>query len=186
MARTKNIRGMAGQCKFNETSVRPETWNIKDNCIGDCTTRAMTFALNGEMTYNQVEKEQYRLASAMGGVRNRIGIFDQILLRRGWKWIQLSKCISRGEIAVRLAKRLPNVTALTLSRSHIAAVKGGELIDTWDSRGGQCYAILVPGDVLNEAIWAIDLERDDVECTLIGKPMFVRSRKRRVRHWVWP
>ena len=45
MARTKNIRGMAGQCKFNETSVRPETWNIKDNCIGDCTTRAMTFAL---------------------------------------------------------------------------------------------------------------------------------------------
>lgn len=186
MARTKNIRGIAGTCRFNETNVRPATWNIHDNCLGDCTTRALTFALNGEMSYNQVETEQYRLASILGTVRNRMGTWDQILIRKGWRWIQFSKCISRGEIAVRLAKRLPGVTALAVSRTHVACVKGGELIDTWDSRGGKCYAMLVPGEVLNEAVWAIDLTRDDVDCTVVGKPTFIRSTKRRRRrHWVW-
>lgn len=187
MAKTKNIRGIAGTCRFNETNVRPDTWNIHDNCSGDCTTRAMTYALDGEMTYDQVEELQYRYAKMMRTVRNKVGTFDQILIRKGWRWIQFSKCIPRGEIAVRLAKRVPEVTALALSRSHIAAVKGGELIDTWDSRAGRCYAIMVPGEALNQALWAIDLTRDDVECTVVGCPKLVRSRKRKTRrsHWVW-
>ena len=190
MARTKNIRGIAGTCKFNETNVRPETWNAHDNCLGDCTTRALTFALNGEMSYNEVEALQYRYAKIMGTVRNRMGTWDQILQRKGWRWIQLDKCIKRGELAILLAKRAPGVTALAVSRTHVACVKDGELIDTWDSRGGLCYAILVPKSAVDDVIWAINLDCKKVTATLVkewGKPQFIRSRKRRVRrsHWVW-
>ena len=151
---------------------------------------ALTFALNGEMSYNEVEELQYRYAKIMGTVRNRMGTWDQILQRKGWRWIQLDKCIKRGELAIRIAKRAPGVTALAVSRTHVACVKDGELIDTWDSRGGLCYAILVPKSAVDDVIWAINLDCKKVTATLVkewGKPQFVRSRKRRVRrsHWVW-
>ena len=102
MARTKKIRGAASACVFKETNVRPDTWNIHDNCSGDCTTRAIVAALEGAMSYDEVEREQYRLAKKMRSVRNRTGVYDKILVTRGWRWIQLGKCMTRGEVAVRL------------------------------------------------------------------------------------
>ena len=172
---------LARLCRFNApTNVRPDNWNSHDNCKGDCTTRAITYALNGEMTYAEVEKEQYRLAAAYGTHRNTTGTYDQILVNRGWRWIQFSKCVSRGEVAVYLAKSLgKDVTALTLSRTHIAAVKNGELIDTWDSRGGKVFAVLVPEEWSMAAIVAIK-QNASINCTLVPKsdsPNLVRSRR---------
>ena len=171
MATQKKIKGIAGQCVWEETNVRPDTWNAKDNCIGDCTTRSIVTVLAGEMTYNEVEDEQYRLAKIFHSRRNRTGVYDQILANRGWKWIQLSKPMSRGEVAVRLAKKLPNLKALTLSKKHIAAVEGGKLIDTWDSRAGRVFAIMVPGDstTINQAVWCLDWDVDGLECTVLPK-----------------
>lgn len=180
MARVKKIRGTAANCVFKETNVRPDTWNIKDNCSGDCTTRAIVAALDGAMTYDEVEAEQYRLAKEMHSVRNRTGVYDKILVTRGWRWIQLGKCMTRGEVAVRLKFYMPDACALTLSRSHIATVKNGELIDTWDSRAGRVFAILVPYEKQNAAIEAmVGYEPSKVGMNNI--PRLVRSCHRRRR-----
>lgn len=183
MARTKNIRGVAGGCVFKETNVRPDTWNIKDNCCGDCTTRAIVYALEGTMTYAEVEAEQYRIAREKHAVRNRTGVYDRILVERGWRWIQLSKCMTRGEVAVRLKHYMPGVCALTLSRTHIAAVKNGELLDTWDSRAGRVFAILIPYEYLHYAIQAME-GYDPCKVGMNGVPKLVRSchRMRRYRN----
>ena len=178
----KKLNEIARRCGFTPTDVRPETWNTKDNCSGDCTTRALVAALNGTMTYDEVEAEQYRLAKEMRSRRNRTGVYDKILVTQGWRWIQLSKCLTRGEVAVRLKFYIPNVTALTLSRSHIAAVRNGELIDTWDSRGGQVYAIMVPYEHQRAVIEAMA----GIECHKVNQnstPKLVRSRKSRHRFW---
>lgn len=161
----------ADMCDWVNMSNRPDTYNTRDNCKGDCTTRALTFCLSGEMTYNEVEDEQYRLAKVLGRRRNCTGVYDQILARKGWKWIQLSKTMARGEVAVRLAKKLPNLKALTLSRKHIAAVEGGKLIDTWDSRADRVFAIMVPGDsnTINQAVWCLDWDVDGLECTVLPR-----------------
>ena len=164
-------------CGFTPTNVRPDTWNIKDNCRGDCTTRAMT--------YDEVEAEQYRLAKKMHSRRNRTGVYDVILKTQGWRWIQLSKCMARGEVAMRLKHYLPGVCALTLSRSHIAAVKDGKLIDTWDSRGGRVFAIMVPFERQKDVIEAMNGYGPSKVC-LNDNPRLVRSRRsRRVRFGYW-
>ena len=184
MARTKNIRGVAGYCVFKETNMRPDTWNIKDNCCGDCTTRAIVAALDGAMTYDEVETEQYRLAKEMHSLRNRTGVYDKILVTRGWRWIQLGKCMTRGEVAVRLKHYMPNACALTLSRSHIAVVKNGELIDTWDSRAGRVFAILVPHEYLHYAIQAM-VGYSPTKVGMNNIPRLVRSCRRRRMFEYW-
>lgn len=177
----------ADMCDWVNMSNRPDTYNTHDNCKGDCTTRALTFCLAGEMTYNEVEAEQYRLAKVLGRRRNCTGVYDQILVRKGWKWIQLSKTMARGEVAVRLAKKLPNLKALTLSRKHIAAVEGGKLIDTWDSRADRVFAIMVPGDsnTINQAVWCLDWDVDGLECTVLPKGRTPKNTgyKARRRYW---
>ena len=180
----KKMNEVARMCGFTPTNVRPDTWNIKDNCCGDCTTRAIVAALEGAMTYDEVESEQYRLAKEMHSVRNRTGVYDKILVTRGWRWIQLGKCMTRGEVAVRLKHYIHGVCALTLSRSHIATVKDGELIDTWDSRGGRVFAIMVPYEYLHYAIQAME----GYSPTKVGMnniPHLVRSRRPRstFRYW---
>ena len=155
---------MSELCKWVNTNVRPDNYNTHVNCKGDCTTRCLTYCLAGELTYNQVEEEQYKRAAKKGSRRNTTGVYDTIMLERGWRWIQLSKPIARGEVAVRLAKKLPDVKAMTLSRTHIAAVEGGNLIDTWDSRDGTVFALMILGDkkTLEMAKWCLSWDTDIV------------------------
>ena len=180
---------MSELCKWVNTNVRPDSYNTHDNCKGDCTTRALTYCLAGELTYNQVEDEQYKRAEKVGKRRNRTGVYDTIMLERGWRWIQLSKPIARGEVAVRLAKKLPGVKAMTLSKTHIAAVDGGNLIDTWDSRGGRVFAVMVPGDkkTLDAAKWCLGWD-NGIECEVLprGKrPKNTGYKPRRSRYRGW-
>lgn len=185
----KHLNSVAKMCVFKYVNVRPSTYNTRDNCKTDCTTRALTFCLGGELTYNQVEDEQYKRAAKKGSRRNKTGVYDTILLERGWRWIQLSKPIARGEVAVRLAKKLPDVKAMTLSRSHIAVVEGGNLIDTWDSRAGRVYAVMVPGDkkTLEAAKWCLGWD-NGIECEVLPrgkrpKNTGYRPRRRYYRGW---
>ena len=172
-------------CKWVDVNVRPDNYNTHDNCKGDCTTRALTFCLGGEMTYNQVEDEQYKRAAKKGSRRNRTGVYDTILLDRGWRWIQLSKPIARGEVAVRLAKKLPDVKAMTLSRTHIAVVEGGNLIDTWDSRAGRVFAVMVPGKdkkIVDAAKWCLTWD-NGIDCVVLPKGKRPRNTGYKRRGW---
>ena len=49
---------------WENVNVRPKEYNTHDFNCGDCTTRALTYALNflgDNRTYKEIEDEQYRL-----------------------------------------------------------------------------------------------------------------------------
>lgn len=178
MARLSKI---ARECVWNKFSTRPADYNTRDNCEGDCTTRAMAFVLAGQMGYHEIEDEQYRLAREMGKRRNHTGVYDRILVDRGWRWIQFDRKVSEGEVAVRLGRVEKPFPALALSRTHIAAVANGSVVDIWDSRGCAVFAILVPGSFVKAAIEAFDVDCWELEPSVVP----VRQRSPRHRSWRW-
>lgn len=168
-------RGRNLQCEFVETNVRPSTYNIKDNCKHDCTTRCITFCLKGEMTYQQVEDEQYRLAKIHNSVRNRTGVYDLILKKRGYRWIQLENVKTTANIASYL--RDFTTPMPILSRSHIAVIENGKLIDTWDSRGTRIFGIMCK---LDEAVDVINrLRKFGITSKIVDIPRYKINHHRR-------
>jgi hypothetical protein len=167
--------------EFVATNVRPENYNTKDFNKGDCTTRSMFYALNGEMTYEEIEAEQYRIGKERGTVRNMLGTWDKVLTNRGFEWIQFSNNIVRQ----RLATYLNDIETpmVTISRGHACAIHKGNVIDTWDSRGGRCYGILVKSCEIGNVIKII--EGIGVECEVVEKPInkMKRSYRRRIPKW---
>lgn len=133
------------QAVLTINNVRPEDYRSHregghDNG-GDCTTRCIVACLEGKMDYRAVEAEQYRLAKIHGTRRNTNGTWDKLLTNNGFKWLQLKNLKSRANVASYLASIETPVA--TLSRSHVCAVKNGQVLDTWDSRGGRVYGVCV-------------------------------------------
>lgn len=140
------------QAIFTFNNVRPKDYcshreGGNDNS-GDCTTRCIVTCLEGKMDYRAVEAEQYRLAKIRGTHRNITGTWDKLLTNNGFKWLQLKNLKSRANIASYLASIETPIA--TLSRTHVCAVKNGQVLDTWDSRGGRVYGLCVKEqDLLN-------------------------------------
>lgn len=168
------------------TNVRPEDYKSHregggDNC-GDCTTRAMTYCLNGEMTYREIEDEQYRLAKIRHTVRNANGVWDSVLIKRGFSWVQLDTLKSRANIASYLVS--VESPMVTLSRTHACAIHKGKVIDTWDSRGGRVYGILAKNEDIDKVIYILSL--NGIEATRVALPRHkVNHHRRTLNRWLW-
>lgn len=162
---------------FEATNVRPDNYNTKDFNKGDCTTRAMYYALNGSISYEDIEAEQYRLGKERGTRRNAIGTWDLVLKNRGFSWIEFSRLITREALALRL-KSFEN-PMVTVSRGHACAIHMGKVIDTWDSRGGRCYGVLVRNADIGSVISAI--EGCGVDCEEVDVPKNQMKRRYRRR-----
>ena len=158
---------------FKATNVRPSNWNPHDNNLGDCTTRAMTYCLGGEMSYDEIEAEQYAIGNRMGKVRNAVGVWDKVLTNRGYGWIQLDRVYVRHYIAETLGG-FENAM-VTISSGHACAIHRGEVIDTWDSRGGRVYGLLVKTDDIDEVLVRLQLNGINAEPT--QKPTKPKKRK---------
>ena len=138
------------------------TWervNMRPNdglptCNGDCSTRAMAYCLKGVSTYREIEREQYRIAKEQNdkrGIhwgdgrvklhRNTNGVWDKIMLNRGYTWVKFRPGIRRDKLAALLSDL--EYPVITQSSGHVAPVFHGSVIDIWDSRGGRCHSILV-------------------------------------------
>lgn len=126
----------------------------KPTCKGNCTTRAMSFCLQGIFTYREIEHEQYRLAEEENmkrGLfrgdgcskvhRNSSGTWDSIMIDLGYEWIKFNRTIRRDNLAVAL--RNMDYPIITHSSRHVAVVDKGVVVDSWDSRHGRCDRILV-------------------------------------------
>lgn len=132
------------ECPYIFTDVRPNdgTRTLR----GDCTSRAMTFVLQGTMTYRQIESEQYALAAreksrGRRARRNSNGIWDLVIINRGWVKIALNRALKRSIVGKRLAGKI-HAPVISLSCGHVAAIdENGAVRDTWDSRGGRVRAI---------------------------------------------
>ena len=134
--------------------------NMKPNdglstCKGDCTTRAMSFCLQGIFTYREIEHEQYRLAAEKNKGfcrgdgrqkvrRNSTGTWDMIMKDIGYVWVRLGKTVRRDNLAVAL--RDVSYPIITHSSGHVAVVDKGFVVDSWDSRHGRCDMILVKSE----------------------------------------
>ena len=148
------------ECGYEYTNVRPNRKTLK----GDCTTRTLTYILKGEMTYDEIEREQYRLGAVFHTRRNNSRAYCQILKDRGYREISLGRKIKRSVVGNILRETITRPIA-TLSSHHVAVVDvGGIVRDTWDSRGGLVYKIISP---IGEAYAIIDrLEEFGIPCHL--------------------
>jgi len=155
------------QSEFINTNVRPEGYNYHDNNKGDCTTRSMCYCLNGAMTYDEIEAEQYRLARIRGTRRNTTGTWDKVLTTRGFAWVQLNKLKSRANVAMYLSS--VESPMVTLSRTHACAIHKGKVCDTWDSRGGRVFGVLVKVEDIDKVVSL--LNRYGIDCEKVEKPI---------------
>lgn len=129
----------------------------KPTCKGNCTTRAMSFCLQGIFTYREIEHEQYRLAAEANEKRgcywgdgrrkvrrNSSGTWDSIMIDLGYVWMKFNHAIRRDNLAVAL--RNMDYPIITHSSGHVAVVDKGMVVDSWDSRHGRCDRILIKPD----------------------------------------
>ena len=167
--------------EFVVTNVRPSNYNTRDFNKGDCTTRSMFYALQGAMSYEEIEAEQYRIGKERGTVRNMVGTWDKVLTNRGFRWVQFSNNIVRDRLAKCLAGF--ETPMVTISRGHACAIHKGNVIDIWDSRGGRCYGVLVKECDITMVISTI--AKIGVECEVVDKPSnkMKRTYKRRFPRW---
>ena len=135
----------------------------KPTCKGNCTTRSMTYCLQGIFTYREIEHEQYRLAAVKneerglyrGDYRHKVhrnssGTWDIIMKDLGYGWIRLNHKVRRDNLAVSL--REVSYPIITHSSGHVAVVENGYVIDSWDSRHGRCDMILVKNEDIDRII----------------------------------
>ena len=127
------------ECEFIFTDVRPKN---RRTLKGDCTTRAMAYCLNGQMTYDEIESRQYLLAAKRGTRRNTNGTWDIILTEHEYAKIRLFRSVKRSVLARMLANVITH-PVVSHSSGHVAVIDKDGVHDTWDSRGGRCDAIHV-------------------------------------------
>jgi hypothetical protein len=143
--------GRNTECQYVYTDVRPN--DGMRVLKGDCTTRAMTFILNGSMSYREIESLQYRLAysaQAQGRNvrRNSTTIWSKVLLDRGYSELMFAggQKIKRSVLGRMFNSGLTHPIA-SISKGHVAVIDTDGIVrDTWDSRGGRCYKLLVHND----------------------------------------
>lgn len=143
--------GRNTECRYVYTDVRPD--DGMRVLKGDCTTRAMTFILNGSMTYREIESLQYHLAysaQAQGKNvrRNSTTIWTKVLLDRGYNEVMFAygKKVKRSILGRMFNSGLTHPIA-SISKGHVAVIDTDGIVrDTWDSRGGRCYKLLIHND----------------------------------------
>lgn len=135
-------------------------------CKGNCTTRAMAYCLQGVFSYREIEHEQYRKAEEMNAKaglfhgdyrrkkhRNTNGVWDSIMTDLGYVWVVFRKTIRRDRLAIML-NSIP-YPLITSSSSHVAVIENGAVIDSWDSRHGRCFSVLVKSEDAEKVVLAV-------------------------------
>lgn len=115
---------------------------------GDCTTRALTYALQttGEnITYSQIRQRQRELADEIalcarpGKGWNFNGVYERQLWARGWITVKLQRPMTRTSFARMIS--FMHDPVLVHSRGHVSIIHRGMIVDSWDSRMGRVDAV---------------------------------------------
>jgi hypothetical protein len=168
---------------FVPTNVRPSNYNTTDFNIGDCTTRSMCYVLQGELSYEEIEAEQYKIGGLMKKPRNMTGVWDKVLLNRGFVWIQFNETYITRQTLATILKDFIN-PMVTISSGHACAIHQGKVIDVWDSRGGKVYGLLVR-EIDNNCIIE-KMSQYGISCENVNIPTKTRRHyKRRTPKWYW-
>lgn len=129
--------------------------------IGDCSTRALAYAFRSTMTYSQCKFKQVAAAQASGAKywENR---WRDVAEENGWKKIKLNKHVTAAKVAEVLVNHVKN-PVFVKSRSHVAIVDNGVVVDSWDSRCKRILMMMVKNDEVEAAFDA--LHKNHISCT---------------------
>ncbi len=122
-------------CELVNKDFSPTHKHVKANC----TTRALTYILNGVIMQHLIARKE--TTSFYAPKWNYTGIWDKILLTKGYIWVLLKAYTRRDKVAT-LLKSVSN-PIVSHSSGHVAIINNGAVIDTWDSRAGKLDAILI-------------------------------------------
>jgi hypothetical protein len=126
------------ECDYQYTDVRPNHKTLK----GDCTTRAMTYCMNGVMTYDEIESYQYRLAVKYGTRRNTNGTWGIVLTENGYTKIPIRK--TKLSVVANILGKVLKSPVVAVVPGHATVIDvGGIVKDLWDCRGRGCKTIYV-------------------------------------------
>lgn len=122
------------ECEFIYTDNRPKN---RPTLKGDCTTRALTYALGGD--YTTIENRQYAIAAERGGLRNQSTNWGIVAEENGFVRIWWVGSVKRSVLGGMVRKNgNVNRPLITVSSGHCAVVDtDGSVRDIWDSRGGR-------------------------------------------------
>lgn len=122
------------ECEFIYTNNRPKN---RPTLKGDCTTRALTYAIGGD--YTEIENRQYKIAEIRGGLRNQTSNWGRVAEENGFVLVWWVGTVKRSVIGGMVRKNgKVNRPIITISSGHCAVVDtDGSVRDTWDSRGGR-------------------------------------------------
>ena len=172
-------------CPINKTNVRPEDYNTHDYNSGDCTTRAMAFVLRGILSYKEIEAKQYSLAKVRNTRRNTTGTWDLVLREFNYSWIEIKSgnYTQRGRLANLFAEF--NEPILAVSRTHVAVLDKGQIVDTWDSSRGKVFALLVSDFEIAKV--SARLSEAGIDNRRIGgtPQYYANTYRRRARYYPW-
>lgn len=119
-----------------------ENINPKKRLCGDCSTRALSKALN--CSYEDALKEQFEAALRTSYGITDSELIDDILIRHGFTKVSIKP--SKGEtrptptdVAAMTAKNKEHSTAICRVSHHLVACTNGNVYDTWDSSDKGCY-----------------------------------------------
>lgn len=183
---------------WENVNVRPTEYNRHEFNCGDCTTRALTYTLNflgDNRSYKEIEDEQYRLAKEMNYKmslqphyrqtynyhRNSNGIWDKLILAKGYTWLHLNSKKSNAYLIKWLG--IINKPILMLSHHHVCVAHNGKLIDTWNSCGIRIENICVPIELADDI--SDCLYNHGIETEIVNKPISTISRRKRRNSWSW-
>lgn len=122
------------ECEFIYTNNRPKN---RPTLKGDCTTRALTYAIGGD--YTEIENRQYEIATIRGGLRNQTSNWGRVAEENGFVLVWWIGSVKRSVLGGMVRKNgKVNRPIITISSGHCAVVDiDGSVRDTWDSRGGR-------------------------------------------------
>lgn len=173
---------------WKNVNVRPDDYSPYTDNRGDCSTRCLTWILNGN--YREIENRQYAIAADFNNKlihegfnyhRNSNDVYSVILHEHGYKWIRFSKTVSRGKLAVLLSDFEKIVS---LSRTHVCPIHKGYVIDNWDSTAGQVFALCVKVEDIEAVRETVEGELG-IETEIVEKVRCLKKKKRRVKTFWW-
>lgn len=144
--RIKNIKPTSERnfrCGFKKVDLSPDHDHLK----GNCTTRALSYIIGGEMTYDEIEAEQYALADKINREhelsgrkrvhRNTSFVWVKVLEKRGYVELRLNSQCPLDKLAYDL--RSITVPIAVTSRNHATVIHNENgipcVVDKWDCRG---------------------------------------------------
>lgn len=148
--KTKGLRNR--KVAFKNVNLNPN-----GKIVGDCTTRAISYATN--IPYEEVRREQNTIAWKTGIAWNCNRNYSQILKKSGYKYLIMDKKMTEASVALCL-KHIKSPVVLHATR-HLSIAHNGEIVDNWDSRGKRVRALYVKKNDVAKVRAVIDSEIDE-------------------------